>query len=56
MRWAAEADPWLHWYLNFDWADCYGRITRITPSADEVREGVPNLGTRDLPQLSVAFF
>ena len=30
-RWLGEADPWLHGYWSFDWADNYVSVASITP-------------------------
>lgn len=46
LKWMDEPEPWLHGYLNFDWADCYGRITSIRSTAEDVIKveftGVPD--------------
>ena len=34
--WAAEQDPWLHGYFQFDWADTIARVASIDPAASRL--------------------
>ena len=34
LRWREEANPWIHIYAEWDWADAYARVTHIREGAD----------------------